>query len=161
MSSIYFIVSAATQSVKIGRARHPGKRLVDLQVGNADRLHLRAVIAGGEREELSFHTRFRRYRLRGEWFSLAGDLADFVQSLPVAMEEKPIMTLDEKVVGTIHPDTVRDAILRSVIPKAELARRAGVHPNTLAKVESPDWSPRWKTLEALCKAADAIRAERA
>ena len=60
-----------------------------------------------------------------------------------------------------HPDEVRDAIARSAITKAELARRAEVHPNTLANVESSDWSPRWKTLEALCKAADAIRAERA
>lgn len=60
-----------------------------------------------------------------------------------------------------HPDEVRDAITRSAITKAELARRAEVHPNTLANVESSEWSPRWKTLEDLCKAADAIRAERA
>ena len=60
-----------------------------------------------------------------------------------------------------HPDEVRNAISKSAISKAELARRAEVHPNTLANVESPEWSPRWKTLEALCRAADAIRAERA
>lgn len=60
-----------------------------------------------------------------------------------------------------HPDEVRDAINRSAITKAELARRAGVHANTLANVESEEWSPRWKTLVALCLAADAIRAERA
>ncbi len=59
-----------------------------------------------------------------------------------------------------HPAQVRDAISRSAISKAELARRAGVHANTLANVESDEWSPRWKTLEALCQAADAIRAER-
>ena len=60
-----------------------------------------------------------------------------------------------------HPDEVRNAISKSAISKAELARRAEVHHNTLANVESPEWSPRWKTLEALCRAADAIRAERA
>lgn len=60
-----------------------------------------------------------------------------------------------------HPDEVRDAITRSAITKAELARRADVHPNTLANVESSDWNPRWQTLETLCTAADAIRAERA
>ncbi len=60
-----------------------------------------------------------------------------------------------------HPDEVRDAITRGAITKADIARRAQVHPNTLANVESSDWSPRWKTLEALCRAADAIRAERA
>lgn len=60
-----------------------------------------------------------------------------------------------------HPDEVRNAITKHAISKAELARRAGVHANTLANVEGPDWSPRWKTLEALCLAADAIRLERA
>jgi lambda repressor-like predicted transcriptional regulator len=59
-----------------------------------------------------------------------------------------------------HPDEVRNAITKSAISKAELARRAGVHANTLATVESAEWSPRWKTLEALCLAADAIRSER-
>jgi len=59
-----------------------------------------------------------------------------------------------------HPDDVRDAITRCGISKAELARRANVHANTLAGVESPDWSPRWKTLSALCDAADGIKAER-
>lgn len=60
-----------------------------------------------------------------------------------------------------HPDEVRDAISRSGITKAELARKAGVHANTLANVEADAWSPRWKTLEALCQAADEIKAERA
>lgn len=60
-----------------------------------------------------------------------------------------------------HPDEVRNAITKSAISKAELARRANVHANTLANVEDADWSPRWKTLEALCRAVDEIRAERA
>lgn len=60
-----------------------------------------------------------------------------------------------------HPDEVRDAIARKGISKAEIARRALVHENTLAKVESEDWQPRWPTLQKLCQAVDAIRAERA
>lgn len=60
-----------------------------------------------------------------------------------------------------HPDDVRDAIERRGITKAELARRAGLHKNTLAGCEVPSWSPRWLTLEALCAAVDEIAAERA
>lgn len=60
-----------------------------------------------------------------------------------------------------HPETIRDAVARQGITKKELAERAGVHPNTLANIELPNWSPRWNTLERLCRAADEIRAERA
>lgn len=60
-----------------------------------------------------------------------------------------------------HPDDVRDAVNRSQIAKADLARRAGLHANSLADLDSPDWNPRWKTLDALCRAAEVIRAERA
>ena len=61
----------------------------------------------------------------------------------------------------IHPDTVRDAIQRSAIPKKDLAERAGLHPNTLTGVERPSWSPRWDTLVKLCTAGDEIKRERA
>jgi DNA-binding XRE family transcriptional regulator len=161
MSMVYFIVNASAGTVKIGIAKNPVRRLNELQVGSAERLNLRALVPGGKEVELSFHVRFRKHHLRGEWFSLAGALADFVQSLPIAMEEKQVMEIDEKMVGTIHPDTVRDAILRCAITKAELARRANLHANSLATVESEDWSPRWKTLVALCQAIDEIRSERA
>lgn len=60
-----------------------------------------------------------------------------------------------------HPDDVRDAVNRCAIAKADLARRAGLHPNSLADLDSPDWNPRWQTLDALCRAAEAIKAERA
>lgn len=61
----------------------------------------------------------------------------------------------------LHPNEIRKAISQSAITKAELARRASVHPNSLATVESEDWNPRWKTLEALCAAVTEIKAERA
>lgn len=59
-----------------------------------------------------------------------------------------------------HPNEVRDAIARRGISKAELARRAAVHPNTLADVEKKTWNPRWSTLEALCVGADQLICER-
>jgi lambda repressor-like predicted transcriptional regulator len=59
-----------------------------------------------------------------------------------------------------HPNDVREAITKRGVTKADLARRAEVHANTLADVEKPEWNPRWRTLEALCVAADQLIGER-
>jgi len=66
-----------------------------------------------------------------------------------------------RAMQTPHPDIVRDAIQRSAIAKAELARRAAIHPNSLNGVEQPAWDPRWSTLRKLCDAVDEIKRERA
>jgi len=60
-----------------------------------------------------------------------------------------------------HPSEVREAIASGLASKAELARRAKVHRNSLNAIDDPAWSPSWSTLEALCRAADEIRTERA
>lgn len=162
MSSVYFIVSPATRTVKIGVAIDTRRRLRELQTGNADQLELRAVIAGDRSVEASLHARFRKYYVRGEWFAFTGDLAEFVarlDDLPGIIKEKFEMPVDREAIGLIHPDTVRDAVTRSKISKAEIARRAQIHSNSLANVESQDWNPRWKTLEAIVAAIFAIRAD--
>lgn len=61
----------------------------------------------------------------------------------------------------IHPDTVRDAVARSAISKAELARAASLHPNSLLGMEKDDWNPRWDTLRRLCDAVQEIKLARA
>ncbi len=62
---------------------------------------------------------------------------------------------------TIHPDTIRDAVARSAISKAELARRAEIHQSSLTGLEREDWNPTWFTLTKLCTAAEEIKRERA
>jgi len=55
------------------------------------------------------------------------------------------------------PDDVRAALDHpGISSRAQLAREAGIHENTLRNIDSPDWSPRWKTLVALCSAADRL-----
>lgn len=56
---------------------------------------------------------------------------------------------------------LRDAVGRRGIKKAEIIRRAGFGPNVLNSLESLEFNPRLKTLEALCKAADELISERA
>jgi len=55
------------------------------------------------------------------------------------------------------PNDVRAALKHpGIVSRAALAREAGLHENTLRSVDSPEWSPRWKTLVALCDAADKL-----
>lgn len=56
---------------------------------------------------------------------------------------------------------LRDAVTRGGISKAELARRSGVHANSLLGLEGNAFNPRWSTLAKLCTAADEIKADRA
>lgn len=60
----------------------------------------------------------------------------------------------------IHPNYVRETVGELGVQKKDLAEKAQVNKNTLNGIESPDWNPKWKTLEALCKAASAIRFKR-
>lgn len=62
---------------------------------------------------------------------------------------------------TPNPDVVRDAISRGRISKAEIARRADLHANSLTGVEYESWNPKWHTLCAICSAIDEIKRERA
>lgn len=60
----------------------------------------------------------------------------------------------------LHPSIIRVALAGRIVTKANLARRAGIHPNSLNGCESATWSPRWDTLKALCDALADISKER-
>lgn len=56
---------------------------------------------------------------------------------------------------------IRTALGDGGIQKQVLAAEAGVHRNSLSDVESDQWNPRLKTLEALSNAVDRIKERRA
>jgi hypothetical protein len=68
MSYVYFVQVGDDGPIKIGTAMRPQKRLMGLQGANPKKLHLRAFIQGGRREERVLHDRFADGRIRGEWF---------------------------------------------------------------------------------------------
>lgn len=74
MGYIYLIQSGDESGpVKIGHARNPWKRRSSLQCGNPSILKIRKLVeycgpASISEVEAEFHWRFRRYRIRGEWF---------------------------------------------------------------------------------------------
>ena len=53
-------------------------------------------------------------------------------------------------------DEVRAFAARHSLTKTALAKRAGLHANTLRRFESDEWSPNWRTLEALRDATDEL-----
>lgn len=66
---IYFIRSG--EFVKIGHCvRDPIRRLEKLQVGNPVTLELIGLCEGERCDELAWHGRFGKLRVRGEWFRL-------------------------------------------------------------------------------------------
>jgi hypothetical protein len=66
--------------VKIGRSADPLRRMAALSMSNPEALQLLGVLPGSDRES-ELHRRFAHQRLRGEWFSLDGELAAFIQTL--------------------------------------------------------------------------------
>lgn len=73
---VYFIREAlgCHAHVKIGVAKNPESRLAVLQTGNSRRLEIVATIGPvSEKQaygiERKLHKKFRKHRLRGEWFT--------------------------------------------------------------------------------------------
>ncbi len=57
-------------------------------------------------------------------------------------------------------ERIKDTLARFGVSKAELARRATVHENTLRGVDREDWNAGLVIVKKVAKAADEIRAER-
>lgn len=71
--NVYLIRCDATDSVKIGIARDPLKRLAALQTANPSPLRLLGSVVGGSDVEAQLHARFAEKRLTGEWFRLTNE----------------------------------------------------------------------------------------
>ena len=65
---IYFIQSGENGPIKIGITRDVEARLKALQTAHPETLKLLGVRGGDTQDEASWHRRFHRQRLRGEWF---------------------------------------------------------------------------------------------
>lgn len=81
MSFVYFIHSPAMNAVKIGfSTAHPRRRMSTLQIGCADELELIGFYDAPQADEQKWHRRFGDYWIRGEWFRLDGEFADFIKA---------------------------------------------------------------------------------
>lgn len=86
---IYFLLHTPTNTVKIGRAHSLLGRLATLATAHPilEDLVLLQTISGDQEEEYRLHSEFGDYHVRGEWFRLAGRLAEYLAptSRPVTL----------------------------------------------------------------------------
>src|ERR1051325_4362715 len=75
---VYFLQGKKTQLIKIGYATDLLARFDRIQSHSPDELRLLWCYRAEAFHEDHLHRRFRRWRQHGEWFTLAGDLRDYV-----------------------------------------------------------------------------------
>ena len=74
----YFIQNESGDAVKIGISKSPEQRLRNLQTAHHQKLKIVAIVEGNREEE--FHARFKKSKLRGEWFKVDPEMAAYLQS---------------------------------------------------------------------------------
>ncbi len=72
--AVYFIQAGSTDAVKIGSARDPEARILDLQRSNHEKLRIIRIVDGDMRAERWFHDRFSAQRSHGEWFTFVPEM---------------------------------------------------------------------------------------
>lgn len=78
-TSVYFVSTGAR--IKIGVARNPAKRMVELQTGASHKLVLMGLIRGGRATERFLHKKFVHLRTSGEWFRFTPEIREFLRSV--------------------------------------------------------------------------------
>lgn len=78
LGSVYFILDADNNRVKVGHSRDPWKRLRQLQTGSSAKLKLIGIIAGNAEVEKRLHADLREHRVQGEWFAEGEQAIDWL-----------------------------------------------------------------------------------
>jgi len=77
---VYF-AGAEDGPIKIGFAEDPEARLRILQTSYPYALRILGTIEGGQELERSYHRRFSKFRMRGEWFNRHPELLDAIRQI--------------------------------------------------------------------------------
>jgi len=85
---LYFIQLENTGPIKIGLAKNPNRRLIQLQTANPYKLNLLYFFPSCKTDEDGLHYLLRAYRLEGEWF---------LPSKKVLAEIEAQKRIDEKI----------------------------------------------------------------
>lgn len=78
-SFVYFIHCQGL--IKIGKAKNPNRRLIELQVHCPFPATIALLRPGDIAEERRYQEQFAAYRKNGEWFELAGELKAFLNTM--------------------------------------------------------------------------------
>lgn len=114
---VYFV--AAGKHVKIGFSTAPLERLKALQTSHPETLEILHAVPGTQLMERSFHKRFAKGRVRGEWFLLSPEVRQFITWLKRREEpkrpkrtEKPVDASTRKRKQPTSPEVVRLHMMR-------------------------------------------------
>lgn len=127
---VYFIRAGLSGPVKIGVTADLERRLLDLQCGNHEELHVIRTEPGSGAVEAWLHQRFDGRLIRGEWFHFHPTMLTIAIPAPEALVETPLARAIALVGG-----------------QSELARRIDV---TQQQV--------WKWLQSGRPAPESVRA---
>jgi len=86
---VYFVQAGQQGPIKIGWSQDVPRRIAELQVANASRLSLVAVVPGKMRDEATTHERFAHLRLGAEWFQDAPELRAYLRECGDSPIEEP------------------------------------------------------------------------
>jgi hypothetical protein len=86
-------------------------RRADLQTGTPKRLEIYLVIPGSRADERALHQRFAKYRLKGEWFLFADELADWIEMESGGLSKRRLDRRAEK-----HPTRLSDMLVADPNP---------------------------------------------
>lgn len=78
---IYFLQNGRRKLVKIGFSGDHISRIDSLQSATPDKLKLLATLPGSRTLEAELHKRFAKYHVQGEWFSVEGELAKYIDRI--------------------------------------------------------------------------------
>jgi hypothetical protein len=79
---VYVAQAGKDRKVKIGTTGNIDNRTNGIGHSLVKGVRIIAAVPGGYDLERELHQRFKEYRIRGEWFRLEGDLAEYVAGLP-------------------------------------------------------------------------------
>ena len=78
---VYFIQAGEGGPIKIGYSSDPRVRAGDLQTAHHEQLRLLCTTPGDMALEAKLHKRFKRSRIRGEWFRPSWFLRQYIEAL--------------------------------------------------------------------------------
>jgi hypothetical protein len=76
-AGVYLVGAVEAKAVKIGYSARPLVRLSQIQTGSPFVVELLSVIDGDVGTEAVAHSKFRKYRMRGEWFKWSPEIIEW------------------------------------------------------------------------------------
>ena len=82
-----YAIESNRGSVKIGWSGNPLRRMETLLREDPGELRIIGSVPGTKMDERAIHARLAKYRLRGDWFRMEGEVVKYVKSMPIIIPE--------------------------------------------------------------------------